>query len=105
MPSGRTEIVCNTAAIVTLLAESAKFNLFPSDDGIGSPEPDSMTHASDEDSVMRSEALWSPYLFGIQHGILDPCRLCMELGPSIFAPPPRMHVDQMKEACECRWTQ
>lgn len=59
---GSVMILCNAAAILTLLFESTQ-------EGVRKYDADPGKTAAEE---------WSPYDFGIQHGVLEPCFRCRD---------------------------
>lgn len=100
-------VLCNAAAMVTFLIESDKFepSTLCSDcnkDSISVASQDYIDHQSVTQADLEDG--WSPYHFGIQHKVLDPCRLCKTMGPSTFGLPHPGFDHLLPRECECKWS-
>ncbi|EME89290.1 uncharacterized protein MYCFIDRAFT_210044 [Pseudocercospora fijiensis CIRAD86] len=86
---GGVAVSYNTAAIVTLLVDS---NMFRRDhDDLDIPD-----YNSDLPEV------WSPYVFGEQNHILEPCQACRIIGRQ-FSHKWDLAAEDQEEPCSCRW--
>lgn len=93
-------ILCNGPALITLLIESQL--LEPDHHPMAEPKTQTFVPDPAREKPGKFE-LWSPYVFGVQHGLLDPCRTCETSGRSSFARPLRQEGHDVTSHCRCEW--
>lgn len=100
------DVLCDAAAMVTLLAHSRK-----SDSHRASTRTCSANEAEEgyENKVHSPtsgavpDSLWSPYQFGIRYRGLEACAACMKRMDSIILPKLQSQAYVVVPKCECRW--
>ncbi|SMR45904.1 unnamed protein product [Zymoseptoria tritici ST99CH_1A5] len=88
--SADIKVLCNAAAIVTLLRESRRSRITTE---LERPPVDTL-----------QSSLWAPYVFGIQHKVLNPCSICRtnRMSPLVAREPAQDRCFELEE-CTCRW--
>ena len=99
---GGVEILCNAAAMATLLLES-RLSEMTSSIVLRGGKTEYKDHIDETDVDARRSDLWFPYAFGMQHKILDPCVACKTDENNTSNPCPPQHNSYRQQDCECKW--
>lgn len=91
-------VICNAAAIILLLHE------FKRDQEASSTQ--SKDHGISSLAIGTEGAQprrWSPYIFGVEHKLLQPCRLCKSTGRSAALAKRQTSPTEAQLLCDCTW--
>ena len=95
--SKNVSVTCNATAIILLLQEFRRHGKASAHGTLGGDFSTAL------DAEGEQSRLWSPYTFGIEHKLLQPCRLCRATGRSAALAKQLESAAKAQLLCECRW--
>ena len=90
-------IICNAAAMILLLHEFRRDQNTSAQGKYGGSFSSALVAGGEQ------SRLWSPYAFGIEHKLLQPCNRCKSTGRSAGLSKKPTSAGGESSSCECKW--